>query len=63
MSNLAAVFISFVYVFAMLGIAEDLRRALKLEVEFTRKLDNLIVPAAGALVTWAFLFIAVSTVD
>jgi dolichol kinase len=41
MSNWLAVAISFVYVFAVLGAAEGLRRALRLPVEFTRKVVHI----------------------
>ncbi len=41
MSNLLAVAISFVYVFAILGVAEALRKIFKLPVEFTRKVVHI----------------------
>lgn len=41
MNNLLAIAISFVYVLLILGIAEGLRRALRLEVEFTRKFVHI----------------------
>ena len=41
MSNWLAVVISFVYVFAILGAAEGLRRAFRLPVEFTRKVVHI----------------------
>lgn len=41
MSNWLAVVISFVYVFAVLGAAEGLRRAFRLPVEFTRKVVHI----------------------
>ncbi len=47
-NNLIAVVISFAYVFAMLGIAEGLRRALRLPTEFTRKFVHIAVGM------WAF---------
>lgn len=37
MTDLLAILISFVYVFLILGLAEALRRALRLGVDFTRK--------------------------
>ncbi|MCS6848665.1 MAG: phosphatidate cytidylyltransferase [Anaerolineae bacterium] len=43
MNNWLAVVISFIYVFAVLGIAEALRRALRLPVEFTRKVVHIAV--------------------
>ncbi len=48
MNNWLAVVISFIYVFAVLGIAEALRRALRLPVEFTRKVVHIGVGM------WAF---------
>jgi len=43
MSNWAAVLLSFIYVFAVLGIAEGLRRAFRLPVAFTRKVVHISV--------------------
>jgi phytol kinase len=43
MNNWVAVLISFAYVFVTLGLAESLRRALKLPVEFTRKFVHISV--------------------
>lgn len=43
MTNWLAVVISFAYVFAVLGAAEGLRRALRLPVEFTRKVVHIAV--------------------
>lgn len=43
-----AIVLSFLYVFAVLGVAEGLRRALKLPVEFTRKVVHVAVGM------WAF---------
>ena len=43
MTDLLAIGISFVYVFAVLGLAEGLRRALKLDIEFTRKVVHIAV--------------------
>lgn len=48
MSNWLAVVLSFVYVFAVLGIAEGLRKAFKLPPEFTRKVVHIGVGM------WAF---------
>lgn len=48
MTNTLAVAISFVYVFAMIGIAEGLRRAFKLATDFTRKFIHVAVGM------WAF---------
>ncbi|MFN3704559.1 MAG: diacylglycerol/polyprenol kinase family protein [Thermoflexales bacterium] len=47
-ANLIAIVISFGYVFAMLGAAEGLRRALRLPTEFTRKFVHIAVGM------WAF---------
>lgn len=41
MNNWLAVIVSFLYVFAVLGIAEALRRAFRLPVEFTRKVVHV----------------------
>lgn len=41
MSNWVAVLFSFLYVFAVLGVAEGLRRALQLPVAFTRKVVHI----------------------
>ncbi len=41
MTNWLAVVISFIYVFAVLGAAEALRKALRLPVEFTRKVVHI----------------------
>lgn len=43
MNNLIAIVISFVYVFAAIGIAEGLRKAFKWPVEFTRKFIHIAV--------------------
>jgi len=43
MTDLLAILISFVYVFAVLGLAEALRRAFKLDIEFTRKVVHISV--------------------
>ena len=43
MTDLLAIGISFVYVFAVLGLAEGLRRAFKLDIEFTRKVVHISV--------------------
>jgi phytol kinase len=43
MSNWGAVLLSFIYVFAVLGIAEGLRRAFRLPVAFTRKVVHISV--------------------
>jgi phytol kinase len=43
MNNLLAVAISFVYVFAAIGIAEGLRKAFRWPVEFTRKFIHIAV--------------------
>lgn len=43
MNNWLAVIVSFLYVFAVLGVAEALRRALRLPVEFTRKVVHIAV--------------------
>lgn len=43
MSNWLAVLLSFIYVFAVLGIAEGLRRAFQLPVAFTRKVVHISV--------------------
>jgi phytol kinase len=43
MTDLLAIGISFVYVFAALGLAEGLRRAFKLDIEFTRKVVHISV--------------------
>ncbi|MBX7214020.1 MAG: hypothetical protein K1X39_08435 [Thermoflexales bacterium] len=43
MNDPLAVLISFVYVFLALGIAEGLRRGLKLDLEFTRKFVHIAV--------------------
>ncbi|MCS7323727.1 MAG: hypothetical protein NZ532_00075 [Thermoflexales bacterium] len=48
MSDLLAIALSFLYVFAVLGAAEVLRRALELPVEFTRKVVHVAVGM------WAF---------
>ncbi|WP_169237299.1 diacylglycerol/polyprenol kinase family protein [Candidatus Roseilinea sp. NK_OTU-006] len=48
MNNGLAIVISFVYVFAALGIAEALRRVFRLPVEFTRKVVHIGVGM------WAF---------
>lgn len=48
MNDWLAVLISFIYVFAVLGAAEALRKALKLPVEFTRKVVHIGVGM------WAF---------
>ena len=41
MNDLLAILISFVYVFLILGAAEGLRRAFKLEADFTRKVVHI----------------------
>lgn len=43
MTDPLAIGISFVYVFAALGLAEGLRRAFKLDIEFTRKVVHISV--------------------
>ncbi|MCS7056158.1 MAG: hypothetical protein NZM18_08335 [Thermoflexales bacterium] len=43
MNNWLAVVVSFLYVFAVLGAAEGLRRAFRLPVEFTRKVVHIAV--------------------
>ena len=43
MTDPLAILISFVYVFAVLGLAEGLRRAFKLDIEFTRKVVHISV--------------------
>ena len=43
MNDVIAVVISFVYVFAAIGIAEGLRKAFKWPVEFTRKFIHIAV--------------------
>ena len=43
MNDLLAVLISFVFVFAALGAAELLRKILKLDIDFTRKLVHISV--------------------
>jgi phytol kinase len=43
MNNLLAIAISFVYVFAAIGIAEGLRKAFKWPAEFTRKFIHIAV--------------------
>lgn len=48
MNNVLAVVLSFVYVFAVIGVAEGLRRAFGLPVEFTRKVVHIGVGM------WAF---------
>lgn len=48
MNNILAVVLSFVYVFAVIGVAEGLRRAFGLPVEFTRKVVHIGVGM------WAF---------
>lgn len=48
MNNVLAVVLSFIYVFAVIGVAEGLRRAFGLPVEFTRKVVHIGVGM------WAF---------
>lgn len=43
MTDLLAILISFAYVLAALGLAEGLRRAFKLDIEFTRKVVHIAV--------------------
>lgn len=43
MTDALAILISFVYVFAALGLAEGLRRAFQLDIEFTRKVVHISV--------------------
>lgn len=43
MTDPLAILISFVYVFVVLGLAEGLRRAFKLDIEFTRKVVHISV--------------------
>lgn len=43
MNDTLAIVIAFVYVFAVLGVAEALRKVLKLPVEFTRKVVHISV--------------------
>lgn len=43
MNDYLAIAVAFVYVFAALGLAEALRKLLKLPVEFTRKVVHIAV--------------------
>ena len=43
MTDLLAILISFAYVLAALGLAEGLRRAFTLDIEFTRKVVHIAV--------------------
>ncbi len=63
MNDTLAIVIAFVYVFAVLGVAEALRRVLKLPAEFTRKVVHISVGmwAWGTVALFASKWMAIVT--
>lgn len=63
MNDTLAIVIAFVYVFAVLGVAEALRTVLKLPVEFTRKVVHISVGmwAWGTVALFASKWMAIVT--